>query len=122
MRRTPLLLSVGALALTASISACGGSDDPTPAPSDGAAITVHAKDALKFDKTAYSTKAGSVDVNYVNDGRIDHTLLIEGVKGFKLRMGGKDEGTVDLKAGTYTLYCDLPGHEGAGMKATLTVS
>ena len=28
----------------------------------------------------------------------------------------------DLKPGTYTLYCAVPGHEQAGMKGTLTVS
>ena len=28
----------------------------------------------------------------------------------------------DLKAGTYTFYCSVPGHEAAGMKGTLTVS
>ena len=25
------------------------------------------------------------------------------------------------KAGTYKLYCSLPGHESAGMRGTLTV-
>jgi uncharacterized cupredoxin-like copper-binding protein len=28
----------------------------------------------------------------------------------------------DLKAGTYTFYCSVPGHEAAGMKGTLTVT
>ena len=28
----------------------------------------------------------------------------------------------NLKAGTYTFYCSVPGHEAAGMKGTLTVS
>ena len=30
-------------------------------------------------------------------------------------------GTVTLPAGTYTMYCDIPGHEAAGMHATVTV-
>jgi uncharacterized cupredoxin-like copper-binding protein len=29
--------------------------------------------------------------------------------------------TADLKAGTYIFYCQVPGHEQAGMKGTLTV-
>lgn len=107
------------------LAACGGdSDAPTTSASTGAgaSLTVHAKDTLKFDRTSYSATAGKVDVVYVNDGKVDHTLRIEGVGGFKLTIGGKDEGTVDLKAGEYTLFCDLPGHEAAGMKASLTVS
>jgi uncharacterized cupredoxin-like copper-binding protein len=29
--------------------------------------------------------------------------------------------TVSLKAGTYTLYCTVPGHKAAGMVAKLTI-
>jgi plastocyanin len=126
MRRTLLCLA-GALALAVSLTACGGDDSTTTttAASGGAtpsSLTIHAEDQLKFDKTAYSAKAGAIDVSYVNDGSIAHTLLIQGVKGFELKVPGQDTGSVTLKAGTYTLYCDLPGHEAAGMKATLTVS
>ena len=127
MRRTTLL-TVGALALTAPlVAACGGGGSKTPSASSTtggphSSLTVHAKDALKFDKTAYTATAGTVDVTYVNDGTIAHTLDIQNVKGFKLGIGTTDHGTVDLKPGTYTIFCDLPGHEAAGMKATLTVS
>jgi len=31
------------------------------------------------------------------------------------------EQTVEMRAGTYTLFCSLPEHEKRGMKATLTV-
>jgi plastocyanin len=127
MRRTPLLIAAGAFALAVPLAACGGDDSSaaTTTTSSGSgttgAITVHAKDTLKFDKDAYEAPAGKVDVSYVNDGSVGHTLLINGVEGFKLTVGKTDDGTVDLKAGTYTLYCDIAGHEAAGMKATLTV-
>jgi plastocyanin len=121
MRRT-LLCIAGALALAVALTACGGGGDDDPGPSANPdALTVHAKDTLKFDKTTYTAKAGEVDVRYINDGTIAHTLLVKDVKGFELKVPGKDEGTVDLEAGTYTLYCDIAGHEAAGMKATLTV-
>jgi uncharacterized cupredoxin-like copper-binding protein len=58
----------------------------------------------------------------VNDGTVAHTLLVKGVSGFKLEVGDEDEGTVELEPGEYTLYCDVAGHEAAGMVATLTVS
>jgi uncharacterized cupredoxin-like copper-binding protein len=31
--------------------------------------------------------------------------------------------TIDnIAAGTYTMFCDQPGHESSGMKGTLTVT
>ena len=124
--RTPRLLLAGALtALT--IGACGDDADTTGStgtsgPRDGNTLTVRAFDALKFDKDAYETSAGEVSVVYENDGSIAHTLLIRGVGDFKLSVGDTDEGTVELDAGSYELYCDIAGHEAAGMVADLTVS
>jgi plastocyanin len=51
--------------------------------------------------------------------------VIEDVAGFKLdvpRKGAADEGTKALKAGSYVVYCDIPGHREAGMEATLRVA
>jgi plastocyanin len=36
--------------------------------------------------------------------------------------GGSKTLTLNLKAGTYTFYCSVPGHRQAGMEGTLTVS
>jgi uncharacterized cupredoxin-like copper-binding protein len=58
----------------------------------------------------------------VNDGSVAHTLLVRGKSGFKLSVGKTDTGTVDLPAGSYELFCDVAGHEAAGMKADLEVS
>ena len=61
-----------------------------------------------------------------NDGKIEHDLVVEG--------NGVDEKTptiepgesatlkVDLKPGTYDVYCSIPGHKQAGMDVKLTVS
>ncbi len=125
MRRTPLAIAAASLVLALPFAACGGDDDAAKPPSSGgpggSELVVHGKDTLKFDKDAYTAKAGTIDVRLVNDGSINHTLLIKDVDDFELKVPGTDEGSVDLEAGTYTLYCDVAGHEAAGMEAELTV-
>ena len=122
MRRT-LLPVAAAIALGLSVSACGGDDDAASgcSPVDSE-LAVGAKDSLKFDKDAFDTDAGCVEVTYTNVGSQAHNLLIEGVDDFKLTIGDVDTGTVDLAAGNYTIYCDLSGHRAAGMEADLSVS
>jgi plastocyanin len=67
---------------------------------------------------------GTVAFEYVNVGAIEHTLVIEGVKDLKLEVlqqGDVDTGSVELAPGTYTVFCDIPGHRPAGMEAPLVV-
>jgi len=124
MRRTSLCAAAAALAI--ALAGCGDSDDDTSAttspPGDEPTLVVGALDKLTFDKDSYSVEAGEVQVTYRNEGSIAHTLLIDGVDGFKLAVGDEDTGSVTLDAGTYTLYCDVAGHQSAGMEAELTVS
>jgi len=121
--RRPLLSLAAVAALTVPLTACGGSDDDasgcSPATSD---LAVGAKDDLKFDAERFEADAGCIEVTYTNEGNIAHTLLVKGESGFKLSVGDTDTGNVDLPAGTYVLFCDVSGHEAAGMEAELTVS
>ena len=126
MRRTPLAIAAATFVLAVPFAACGGDDGGTADPPStggggGSELVVHGKDTLKFDKDSYTAAAGEIDVKLVNDGSVNHTLLIKDVDDFKLNVPGTDEGSVELEAGTYTLYCDVAGHEAAGMEAELTV-
>lgn len=113
----------GAALLVLPLAACGGGSSTGSGSASGADVTVHAKDSLKFDKSDYSAKTGDITIAYVGDGSLTHTLLIKDKSGFKLQVSHDTKtGTVNLAPGSYTLYCDVPGHESAGMKATLTVS
>lgn len=114
--------------LTLVVTGCGDSDDGgggdaaadcSPAASS---LTVGALDELAFDAESYDADAGCIEVTYENEGSVAHTLLVDGESGFKLSVGDTDTGTIELEAGDYTLYCDVPGHQAAGMEATLTVS
>lgn len=89
---------------------------------EGTTLTVTAFD-IGFREKELSVAAGETQVRYVDEGSL-HTLVIEGVPGFKLEVGKKgdsDQKIVALKPGVLTYFCDIPGHRGAGMEGTLTV-
>jgi plastocyanin len=126
--RLSLRTFFAALVAIFALSACGGGTS-APAqtiPSDAGLIVKNVK-SIRFDKSEYSAAAGNVKVVSVNEDTVRHTLLIikDGVKvpNFKLvvaQEGAIDVGEINLAAGSYTLICDVPGHQN--MKATLTVS
>lgn len=128
--RCVLGVVVGSCALALLGTACGGESSSTDSasaatrPAAGEPLSVVAED-IDFPYDEYRVDAGEVDVVYENQGSIVHTLVIRGVDDFKLTVRSKgdvDEGSVELEAGEYELYCDIPGHERAGMEATLVVS
>lgn len=127
--RQRLLHLVGASALAVVVAACGdsGGGDGNGGSAAGSCtptstVTVGALDKLVFDDDAYSAESGCIEFEYRNEGSVAHTLLIKGQSGFKLSVGKTDSGTLELEPGTYTLFCDIAGHEAAGMAAELTVS
>src|SRR5205823_1580110 len=71
--------------------------------------------------------AGKVTFDVQNTGKIPHDLAVKGPgvagppKTPLISPGQSAKLTVSLSTGTYTLYCTVPGHEAAGMKATLAV-
>ena len=91
-------------------------------------VSVLAGPGFKFNGIAntgnYDAPSGIVQIDYGGDS--GHTLAIQDPKfdGFLLGSspGGKKSGKVQLAPGKYTIYCNVPGHEAQGMKATVTVS
>lgn len=70
--------------------------------------------------------AGSYSFEVANDGKIEHDLVIQG-NGVNAKTPTIDPGksatlNVDLKPGTYDVYCSIPGHKQAGMDLKLTVT
>ena len=70
--------------------------------------------------------AGSYAFDVKNDGKIDHDFVVKGngvdEKTPIIHPGGSATLKVDLKPGTYDVYCSVPGHKQAGMDLKLTVS
>jgi len=76
--------------------------------------------AYKFNSA--TAKAGKVTLVTKNDASVPHDIAIKGgPSGPVVQGGGTSKITADLKPGSYTFYCAVPGHEQAGMKGTLTV-
>ena len=83
---------------------------------------------LRFDKSKLTAaKPGTVTLQMTNpmSAGMDHGIAVEGngvdKDGPIVAAGKTSTLTVDLKKGTYTYYCPVPGHKQAGMTGTLTV-
>jgi uncharacterized cupredoxin-like copper-binding protein len=116
-------LAVVALAL----AACGGSSSSSSSAGGGSAATVAA--TLSEWKVAVggTVKAGTVTFDVKNAGTFAHNLTVAGpgVDGKttgNLAAGKSGTLTLDLKPGTYDLYCSIPGHKAEGMDLKLNVS
>ena len=84
------------------------------------------KTALKYNKKSLTAKPGKVTIVMKNPSALSHDIAVRG-KGVKkvgktVGKGGTSSVTLNLKKGTYTFYCSVPGHEAAGMKGTLKVT
>lgn len=116
----------GSVALAAAASAltgCAGDGAGLKTASQFGDVEVVAKD-IRFAQTIYSATPGTIRIRYVNDGSIIHTLVIEQVKGFRLKVrshGDTDEAAIHLTDGRYVIFCDMAGHRAAGMQARLEV-
>jgi plastocyanin len=80
-----------------------------------------------FSLSRTTVPAGRVVLQFVNNGQDPHNLNLETAEGpLSEAIGntpakGIGDLELDLRAGSYTLFCSLPTHAAKGMKATLTV-
>ncbi len=87
-------------------------------------LTVHAFD-IGWREKELKIGPGKVNIEMVNEGAIAHTFVLEGVTGGKKLStpsgGSKDIGTFELQPGSFTYFCDVPGHRQGGMEGKLIV-
>jgi len=67
-----------------------------------------------------------VTIDFTNPQALPHDVKIESSSGEEIGgtetvAEGSDSATVNLKPGTYTFFCSVPGHREAGMEGTLVV-
>ena len=134
------IAAVVVTALAVALAACGGDSSPTaaadtaatgsamsPAAASGGTVKIAADPSqLAFTKTEITAPAGDDTISFDNPSSTDHNVQIEDANGSVIAgtdtiSAGKTSTTADLKPGTYTFYCSIPGHREAGMEGTITV-
>jgi plastocyanin len=79
---------------------------------------------IGWRQTELKIGPGKVAIEVVNAGAIAHTFVFDDLSGPKLTVtsgGSTDIGQYDVTPGTYTYFCDIPGHRQAGMEGKLIV-
>ena len=94
----------------------------------GASVAVEADPSgnLSFTTDNATAKAGKDTIEFTNESPVPHNVVIEDESGKELGgteviSEGSNSAEVELKPGTYTYFCSVPGHRQAGMEGTLTV-
>jgi plastocyanin len=87
-------VTLAAVLFSAVLAACGGSSSSEPVVIPATVdLEVRAVSGLKFDASSYTATAGDIEVAYVNDDSIRHTLVVvEGdtkVGSFELKVNKK---------------------------------
>jgi plastocyanin len=121
--------STGSETTSESGAAAGGKSGEAEGKSAGGASALNieaASSGLAYSSNSATAKAGKVTVDFTNPQPLTHDVAIEDSSGqtigkTELIAEGSDSAVVDLKPGTYTFYCTVPGHREAGMEGTLTV-
>ena len=112
------------LALVAAVR--GGSGDEEAAGGDGDNAPVTA--SIELNEWSISgdltVPPGPLTLEISNTGSMIHNLVFEdGTRSVDLNPGETTTLEVgELPSGTYTIFCDIPGHRGAGMEAFLVVT
>ena len=106
----------------------GGGEEAQGAGGGAASTTLEVEaspTALAYDTTSLTAKAGKVTIDFKNPSPIPHNVVIEEngkeLAGFEPIAEGEESESAELKPGTYTFFCSVPGHREAGMEGTLTV-
>jgi plastocyanin len=107
-----------------------GTPAPPSSPAHAPLHVVHLAAAtggqLAYDTKQLSTQAGSVTITFENASPLEHNVTLAQVRkvlgATPTFTNGTRSVTLNLKPGTYTFYCSVPGHRQAGMEGTLKVT
>jgi plastocyanin len=113
--------------LLATAIAPAGSGKPAEEKAGKLELEADPNGQLAYTTNKAIAQAGQVTISMKNMSGVTHNLAIQsGTSGpvlgaSPLEPKGTASFTVKLKPGTYTFFCQAPGHRAAGMVGTLTV-
>ncbi len=116
-----LSICVAVAAIIVAALASDGDGAAVAATSGGSAEVTLSEFAIDPDPVTVGA-GGTLAV--VNDGAAPHNLTVQGEDLATPDLNNGESATLDvggLEPGDYTVICSIPGHEAAGMTATLTV-
>lgn len=113
---TGALAAIGVSAAKKTVKAIGGKLSIPTDPSGQLAYTV----------SAATAPPGKLTIDSVNKAPTPHDIAITGPgisqqTGKVVQNGGTSTVSADLKPGTYTFFCTVPGHRAAGMVGKIVV-
>jgi plastocyanin len=118
--------------LLASAVKAPGSGKPAEEKGGKLSIAANAQGQLAYETNKATATAGQATIEMPNMSGVSHNIAIETGEGGASAKGSKigasefttkstAKVSVSLKPGTYTFFCEAPGHRAAGMYGTLTV-
>jgi plastocyanin len=118
--------------LLASAVEAPGSGKPAEEKAGKLSIAASPSGQLAYATNKATAKAGPVTIEMPNASGVSHNIAIETGEGGAAEKGTKVGASafttkttatvsVTLKPGTYTFFCEAPGHRQAGMYGTITV-
>lgn len=115
---------------TAASTTAGSSSAAGGGASTGAAqvlkLAADSSGGLSYDTTTLTAHPGKVTIEFTNSAPLEHNVTVASSAGATegatpTFSGGTKSLTLNLKAGTYTFFCSVPGHRQGGMQGTLKV-
>jgi plastocyanin len=111
---------------TATTGSPAPSSSPAAGPSTSLKLAADSDGELGYNTKQLTARAGRVTIAMTNMSPIEHNVTL--ARGSTVLgatptfQGGSKSLTLNLKPGTYSFYCSVPGHRAAGMEGTLTVT
>jgi uncharacterized cupredoxin-like copper-binding protein len=121
LRRGGVAAVLAIVVVGAGVVAFSGGNDDGPSADEGTRVSMT---EYAFAPDPITVDAASPVLHVVNDGAIEHNLLVRIVGKGLPELAPGESATLDLagiEPGSYPVVCDLTGHEEAGMVTELIV-